>query len=71
MTKTQSTDDSDLRSVQPEPEPDEPVLAAEIVVAKDEPPECTVVPRDATVTDQLSQWIRATGEGFVSLETMR
>lgn len=71
MTNTQSTDDDGLRSIQPEPEPQEPVLAAEIVVAKDDPPECTVVPRDATVSDQLSQWIRASGEGFVSLETMR
>lgn len=71
MTNTQSTDDNDIRSIQPEPEPQEPVLAAEIVVARDEPAECTVVPRDATVSDQLSQWIRATGEAFVSLETMR
>jgi hypothetical protein len=71
VTDTQFTDGNDIRAIQPEPEFDEPLLSAEIVVARDAPAECTVVPRDATVSDQLSCWIRAEGEGFVSLESMR
>lgn len=71
MRNTQFTDDGDVRPIQPEPEIEEPILSAEIVVARDAPAECTVVPRDSTVSDQLTCWIRAEGEGFVSLESMR
>lgn len=71
VTDTQTEDDTEPRPVQLEPAPPGNLLEAEIVVSRDDPAECTVVPRDATVRERLTRWIRAEGEGFVSLETMR
>ncbi|MFB6160519.1 MAG: transcriptional regulator [Haloferacaceae archaeon] len=52
--------------------PDAPhPLAAEIVLARDEPPACTVFPRGATASERLTAWITATGDAFVSAEDMR
>ncbi|MFB6104952.1 MAG: transcriptional regulator [Halobacteriaceae archaeon] len=51
---------------------DEPVgLAAEIVVARHGPAECTLFPPDATDLELMTHWITAREGSFASLEDMR
>lgn len=72
---THATDD-DVRDEAPLPiatdETDSTVsIAAEIVVARDQPAECTLYPVDANGLDLMSTWITAQEGSFVGLESMR
>ena len=46
-------------------------LAAEVVVSRDRPAECTLYPVDADDMELMTHWITASGDAFVSLEAMR
>lgn len=72
---THATDD-DVRDAAPLPIPaddaaDAVSLAAEIVVSRDHPAECTLYPADASGMELMTSWITAREGSFVSLERMR
>ncbi|SEO69728.1 hypothetical protein SAMN05216388_101728 [Halorientalis persicus] len=46
-------------------------IAAEIVVSRDQPAECTLYPADASGIELMTSWITAHEGSFVSLERMR
>lgn len=72
---THATDD-DVRDEAPLPIPaddaaDAVPIAAEIVVSRGQPAECTLYPADADGMELMTSWVTAREGSFVSLERMR
>lgn len=55
----------------PDSEPSRPVLAAEILLHRDGPAECTIYPAEASDLERLSTWITAKEGSFVNLDETR
>ena len=66
-----ATDDDDRLPTAAPPEDPAPALAAEIVLSRDGPAECTIFPPDATGVQRLTAWITAREGSFVGLDDVR
>jgi|GEM_PF-594572 len=72
MIDNHTTEDGDGELTDVGGPEDRPVpLAAEIVVARDGPAECTLFPPEATDLELMTNWITAREGSFCSLEDMR
>ncbi|RXK46612.1 DUF7511 domain-containing protein [Halorientalis pallida] len=70
------TTDDDVRDDAPLPTPADDAepsvpIAAEIVVSRGQPAECTLYPADASGIELMSTWVTAREGSFVSLDTVR
>lgn len=68
MVEHATDDENRLDTVDPD---DRPTLAAEIVVSRGEPAECTIFPLDASDFERVTRWITASEGSFVGLDEMR
>ena len=66
-----SIDDGPQRVPDEQRVDDRQELAAEVVVDRDRPAECTLYPVAADDFELMTHWITARGDAFVSLEAMR
>jgi len=71
MNERTTDDEDDKRPINATPEEWSPMLAAEIIVSRNNPAECTIFLPDATDFERLTTWIRAKEGSFITLEDMR